>query len=402
MKLARVLVVALTTLCCVPFFGASSGLPPPIVVVYPLSASGGADPEAGASIAVALAQRLATSGGLVVKPYPPGTQRVDYLTAAQKLNADYYISGFLTPLGDQISMVTQVVSVSSGTVIFSNSAFVKTYGDAAAQAEGLQLAILRHAGRALAILDAPPRETPVPTAAPKGESNFLGLFKKKQKPEPTAQPSTAPSGAATSAPRVASRSTVAPAKPPAAAPTRKPEARPTPAPRAVPTPRPTPLPTDKAVALAPAPLPSRTPRPNSSTLARLRLAASILVLNVAGDADATLAGYAQDSMVTAIGRGGTTVAGLPADPADLPARAREFCGLAFGSKTLYAPTLTFDNDRDGHPTDVELDVVSYDCSGIVTGRQHSRSHIGSRGLQTAVDHATADAVGAFAFANQGK
>src|ERR1700693_5322880 len=102
-----------------------------VVVVCPLTVSSGADPEAGASIAVAIAQRLAISGGISVKPYPPGIQRTDFQTAAEKLGADYYISGFLTPLGDQISMVTQIVNVASGTIITSSTAFVKTYADAA-------------------------------------------------------------------------------------------------------------------------------------------------------------------------------------------------------------------------------------------------------------------------------
>jgi len=398
-NVARVLAVALAACCCLPFLGATSGLPPPVVVVYPLSASGGADPEAGASIAVVLAQRLATDGAIVVKPYPPGTQRVDYLTAAQKLNADYYVSGFLTPLGDQISMVLQVVSCSSGTVIFSNGAFVKTYADAAAQAETLQLAILRHAGRALAILDAPPRETPAPKAPEKNEANLSGLFKKKKKAAPAATPTPGETSAAAAAPQPTRLARATP-------PPRAPESRPTAAPRVVPTPRPAPRPTNApsaaAVAIEPAIVTPATPRPNASTLARLRLAASILVLDVAGDADPALASYAQDSMVGAIGRSGTTVAGLPADPADLPTRAREFCALAFGSKTLYAPTLTFDKDANGNTTDVELDVISYDCGGNVTGRQHSRAHVGNRGLQAAVDRAAADAAGALAFASQGR
>ncbi len=386
---ARLLLVALAASCCIPLFGATSALPPPVVVVYPLSVSGGADPEAGASIAVAMAQRLSTAGGIVVKPYPPGTQRVAYLTTAQTMNADYYVSGFLTPLGDQISMVTQVVSVASGTVIFSSSAFVRTYTDAAAQADTVQVAILRHAGRALAILDAP-RETPAPKAAEKNEANLSGLFKKRKKTAPAATPTpsetTRPAPSSPKAVAVA-RATAAPRK--------------TRAPRAIASLRPASVAT--AAALAPAlPIALATPRPNSSALARLRLAAAILVLDVAGEADAGLASYAQDSIVRAIGRGGTTVAGLPADPADLPARARDFCGLAFGSKALYAPTLSFERDRTGNRTDVELDVVAYDCAGNVTGRQHSRARIGNRGVQAAVDRASDDAAGAFAFANQGR
>jgi len=386
-KLLRPLAIALGLLCgLVPFLGAISALPPPVVVVYPLTASGGADPETGASIAVTIAERLSVGGTILVKPYPPGTQRADFQNAAIALGADYYISGFLTPLGDQISMVTQVVSVASGTVITSSTAFVRTYADAGAQADSLHEAILRHAGRALATLDAPPRQTPAPNPSEKNEANISGLFKKKKKSTPAATPTPVEASDATSAPaRRVAQAVPTPSRAPATpAPRRTP--RPTLPPRPPPTQRPT---------SAPA-----TARPSSSALAQLKLAATVLVLDVAGGADATLSSYTQDALVNAIGRSGTTVAGLPADPSDLPARAREFCALAFGAKTLYAPTLTFDLDRNGAPSDVELDVISYDCGGNITGRQHTRAHIGSRGTQSAVDRASADAVGAFASANQ--
>ena len=401
MKLLRALAVAFGLLCgVVPFLGAISGLPPPVVIVYPLTASAGADPETGASIAVTIAQRLSVGGAIVVKPYPPGTQRADFLNAAKALGADYYISGFLTPLGDQLSMVTQVVSVASGTVITSSTAFVRTYADAAAQAEPLHDAILRHVGRALASLDAPPRETPAPNPSEKNEANISGLFKRKKKSAPAATPTPTVASDATSPPakRVAQAVPTPSRAPATSAPHRTP--RPTQPPRPPPTQRPTSAPaplaalTEKPVALA-------TARPSSGTLAKLTLAAAILVLDVAGDAGPTLSSYTQDSLVNAIGRRGTTVAGLPADPSDLPGRAREFCALAFGAKTLYAPTLTLDLDRNGAPSDVELDVISYDCAGTITGRQHARAHIGNRGTQTAVDRASADAVGAFAFASQG-
>lgn len=400
MKLVRPLAIALGLLCgLVPFLGAISALPPPVVVVYPLTASGGADPETGASIAVTIAQRLSVGGTILVKPYPPGTQRADFRNAASALGADYYISGFLTPLGDQLSMVTQVVSVASGTVITSSTAFVRTYADAAAQAESLHDAILRHAGRALATLDAPPRQTPAPNPSEKNEANISGLFKKKKKSTPAATPTPPEASDATSAPakRVA-QAVPTPSRAPATpAPRRTP--RPTQPPRPPPTQRPTSAPAPLAT-LTEKPVARATARPSSSTLAQLKLAAAVLVLDVAGGADATLSSYTQDSLVNAIGRSGTTVAGLPVDPSDLPARAREFCALAFGAKTLYAPTLTFDLDRNGAPSDVELDVISYDCGGNITGRQHTRAHIGSRGMQSAVDRASADAVGAFASANQ--
>jgi len=383
--------------------GAIGAAQQPVVVVYPLTVSSGADPEAGASIAVTLAQKLATAGGISVKPYPPGIQRADFQTAAQKLGADYYVSGFLTPLGDQISMVTQIVNVASGTIITSSTAFVKTYADAAAQAEPLREAILRHAGRAYSVLDNPPRETPSPKPAEKNEANLTGLgalFKKKNK-APAATPSPAASSLAAGGSPLPARVVQA-----TAAPTKAPQravARATPTPRPVPTPRRTAVPTVATAPLdgaSPNPLATSTPRIGAGALVKLNIAASILVLVADGDADSTFAGSTQDSLVNAIARGGTSVAPLPAQASDLPARAREFCGLAFGAKTIYAPTLTFDRDSNGTPTDVELDVLAYDCGGNVAGRQHARARIGNRSMQNAIDRAAAEVVGAFAFATQ--
>ncbi len=103
-----------------PLFGAApAGYAPPVVVVYPLTTSGATTKnDAGADIAVLLANRLAQLGGLTVKPYTPGTQRADYLSAALKEGADYYVTGFLAPVGAEVSIIVQVVSTSSGTIVY--------------------------------------------------------------------------------------------------------------------------------------------------------------------------------------------------------------------------------------------------------------------------------------------
>jgi hypothetical protein len=156
--------LALAFLSMVTLLGAYTTAPP-VVVVYPLTVSAGANPEAGGNIAVLIAQGLAQHG-VTVKPAPPGTQRADYLTAAQAAGADYYVTGFLTALGDEVSMVLQAVSTSSGSIINSTTTVVKTYAEAGGQAPALADAILRHSGRALASLDDPrpaESETPKPS-----------------------------------------------------------------------------------------------------------------------------------------------------------------------------------------------------------------------------------------------
>jgi hypothetical protein len=371
--------------------GATSLFPPPVVVVYPLTVSGGTDAEAGANIAVLIANRLATLGGFTIKTYPPGTKRADFLTVALSLGADYYITGFLTPLGDQVTLVTQVVSTSSGSVISSSTALVRTYADATAQADLLGDSILHHAGRALAALDRPVN-TPAPKVEEKAD-NIGGLFKRKKKstPAPTAAPTTTPASGTARAPATV-----------AVQPTSIPTAKPTAAPRTVAArsaPRPTPAP---APTQAPSQAPSPTAQPLAApgTLARAKLAASALVLDAAGDAPPDAIGYAQDAIVSAFARTGATVAAVPVSAGDAVTRARELCASTFGARTVYAPTLSLDRNKNGEVTGVTLDIDAYDCAGSPAGRQTGRARVGGRGINGAVDNAATSAVTALLFASQ--
>jgi len=144
---------------------------------------------------VLFAQQMSENGVQVVPP-PPGTQRTDFLTAARKLGCDYYITGFLTPLGAEVTVVEQIVSTTSGTVIGSNSAELLTYADASGQGSLLANLVRRHAERALAPLnDNGVASTPEPKeSGPQTSLSKLGnIFKRKSKAAPTATPSPAPS-----------------------------------------------------------------------------------------------------------------------------------------------------------------------------------------------------------------
>lgn len=175
-------------------------LPPPLVVVYPLTVNGDAQKDSGERLAVMFAQQLADNGIKVVPPVP-GTQRADFLTSARKLGCDYYITGFITPLGAEVSVVEQVVSTSSGTVVASNSVQFLTYSDANGQGALLGQMIHEHAERALASLQENPH--PSATAEPKDSpeanlSKLGGLFKRK--PKPTPSPSAPPDAGPTPTP----------------------------------------------------------------------------------------------------------------------------------------------------------------------------------------------------------
>ncbi len=182
----------------------------PVLVVYPFSANGSEiNKEAGSRLAILIATQIANLGGVDVKPATPGVDRQSYLDAAQREGADYYIAGYATPLGDGVSVVEQLVSTLTGIVVYSNTAQVKTYGDAAGQGDVLRDALLRHQERNLGAYAAPPPPAagPSPTPAPgaAAQANLGRLFGRKQKraPAAAATPSAAPmpaSAAATATP----------------------------------------------------------------------------------------------------------------------------------------------------------------------------------------------------------
>ena len=78
----------------------------------------GADPRIGTAIAQILGQEMAAAGGITVLPIPQGVKRADFLENARATKADFYISGYVTPVGDTAAVVEQVVSVESGVILF--------------------------------------------------------------------------------------------------------------------------------------------------------------------------------------------------------------------------------------------------------------------------------------------
>jgi len=91
----------------------------PVVMVYPFDVQTGADPRIGVAIAQILGQEMTAAGGISVPQIPQGIKRVDFLTYARVNHADFYISGYVTPVGDSAAVVEQVVSVDSGVILFS-------------------------------------------------------------------------------------------------------------------------------------------------------------------------------------------------------------------------------------------------------------------------------------------
>jgi TolB-like protein len=214
---------AFTLLAATP---APSILGTPVLIVYPFSANGGdISKEAGSRLAVAIATRIANLGGVDVKPAAPGVDRQDYLESAHHDGADYYIAGYVTPLGDGVSLVEQLVSTQTGIVVYSNTAQVRTFEEAGSQGDVLRDALLRHQTRNLGAYAAPPppADTPTPTPAPgsAAQANLGRLFGRKQQRAAAASPSASPnpSPAAAAIARAAATPAAATPAPPAASPT---------------------------------------------------------------------------------------------------------------------------------------------------------------------------------------
>jgi hypothetical protein len=162
---------ALVSALLVLFFSAS-GLraqsQKPVTTVYSLIPSGGVGASWGPRIAGVVAASLANQGGLTVKSPADDVAQSEYLSTAQKLGADYYISGYVASLGSSVNVVLQLVSVKSGTLIWTNTMQASSPDDIAPQVARLGQIILQHAGEAYAGIPTPrpaPTATPIPTLA---------------------------------------------------------------------------------------------------------------------------------------------------------------------------------------------------------------------------------------------
>lgn len=371
------LVVVLCCLAGVPAVGAINTLPPPVVVVYPLATSGTADPQAGGRLAILFASRLASAGGLSIKPATPGTTRAQYLAAARALGADYYVTGFMTPLGNEVSLVDQLVSTYSGIVVWSNTTQVRTYDEAAGQADLLHDAILRHAGRTLAALDQP---APLPSATatpPANGGNLTKMFSRR--PKPTAAPKPAPSATATATATAGALAAASRAPVPSPAASRAPI--PSPAASRAPVPQPAASP----VSSGPSALP-----PSAAPGYPVATHAAAIVVQIGGDAEQQERSYASTALSAALakqGLGGALIA--TSSSGDLPTHAPDLCKSS-GATSIFAGTLAVRHVGGGflRGATADFELLRYDCSGTVTAREHVQTQASGKSDTTvAIDRA---------------
>lgn len=153
----------------------------PSVVVYPYDVGSGMPKDAGRQIQQILMQQLTHAGGVIVVTPSAGVQRKDYWASARSAHADYYISGFLTQVGDSAAMTTQLVATRSGIMLRSNTVQIQTAEDAAAQAGFARDVMFADSGISQGQMAAAPTDTAAPTSTDNGASvkigsGFLGIF----------------------------------------------------------------------------------------------------------------------------------------------------------------------------------------------------------------------------------
>ncbi len=175
---------------------ASPGANQHTILVYPFEAPSDLDPRYGGAVAQIYSQVIQQTGGVNVLAVPTGIKRVDYQKYAHVLHADYYISGYIQPIGEGAAIVAQVVDVSSDITKYSSTTQVTGVQDVASTALNMREVILAAAGVTRPELNNGPATSPTPESTSGSSvpiSNVLGgLFKGKSKGTPTPAPSATP------------------------------------------------------------------------------------------------------------------------------------------------------------------------------------------------------------------
>lgn len=155
----------------------------PLLVVFPFQTSSDLKADTGNRAAQLFVQQMNGAGGIDAILAPTNVQRPGYLAYAAKLQADYYLTGYMTPLGGGVSLVEQLVSTQSGTIAYGATAQIDSFDDASAQAlqiHGAVLAMEQSDAQRYAAAQAESTTTPEPssqTNVSKGFSDIAGLFK---------------------------------------------------------------------------------------------------------------------------------------------------------------------------------------------------------------------------------
>jgi TolB-like protein len=177
-------------------------LPPafgtPNVVVFPFQSPSDLDAKYGNDVAKIYVQTLKGTGTINVLPVPSNVKPEDYYSYARSQHADYYVSGYVQPIGGEASVVAHVVDVANDIMVYSATTMISSVPDVAAQALTARGVILQSAG----VDTGKVAPSSAPTAAPAATSGssislnkVLDVFKgsKKTAAAATPAPHTKPS-----------------------------------------------------------------------------------------------------------------------------------------------------------------------------------------------------------------
>ena len=311
---------------------AAPSQPAAMVVVYPLIATQGAPPTVGAAVARVLIAGLSQKGQVVAKAAPPDTQQADYLQSARSLGADYYVAGFVSTIGSEVSAVEQLVATKSGIVVWRNTAAYTVPEDARASGIAMHDAIVA--------LDTPQY---VPPAAPAGA------------PAPAAPAASTAPAAKTSVARSAA-----------------------------------------PVQQAPLPIPqSSYADPATATAAAPDLdGPRVVVVNFGGPALDAVRHYVPSSIIRTLPRYHMSGTALDISTSDIAANGLVACAQT-GSDYVLGGTLAAGEDGDlglGYSIGAELDMNVYNCKDMTAKPRVIAKTTSNGNMQTAVDIAVDQAL----------
>jgi hypothetical protein len=142
----------------------------PVLVLFPFRYAEGLDPRYSTDYIAKLGASMTAVGGVKIVMGDPATTPENFLHTTKVDNGDFYLTGYIAPpVNGAMSVIEQIVSARSGTVVWANTAHIGADKDITDQGPIVQNALLTYATRGyFAILNPTPKPAAAPpTSAPK-------------------------------------------------------------------------------------------------------------------------------------------------------------------------------------------------------------------------------------------
>jgi len=142
----------------------------PTVVVYPFQTPSDVDVRTGQAIAQIYSQVMSQAGGLNVLPIPQKIKQEDWAKYALSQRADYYVSGYVQPIGSGAAIVARVVDSNTDVAVYSATTQIQSVPDIASQALTARTVVLQAAGVDRPDVVSEGKATPTPAGTGNGAS----------------------------------------------------------------------------------------------------------------------------------------------------------------------------------------------------------------------------------------